>query len=104
LLVQSSAAVFLLLALAVYFEQLMNFCNGLHCSLLWSEDFNANAKTISELKESYLTSLHNFPFAIADSWGMWCTGKVADIGSHIIEKYAATWTRTNRCSMDKVKN
>jgi hypothetical protein len=93
----------LLIALAVYLEHWMSFCNGVDCSLLWSEEVKANATTIKRLKANYLTSLHSVPFADHNFQEMSRSGKTADLGCHIIRKSAATWSKMNGCTMDKIE-
>jgi hypothetical protein len=93
----------LLLALAVYLEYWMTFCNGMSCSILWSEQFNANSSTFSRLKSSYLTNLHDIPFADASFRAMLRSGEYSDLRSNSLWKYAATWSKQNGCTMDDIE-
>jgi hypothetical protein len=93
----------LLIALAVYIENWMSFHNGVDCSLLWSEEVNANATTIKRLKANYLTNLLDDPSADHDFQEMLLSGKRTDLVSQSIRKYDATWLKMNGCTMDKIE-
>jgi hypothetical protein len=93
----------LLLALAVYLEYWMSFRNGMSCSLLWSEQLNATPATISRLKSSYLTNLHDIPFADAEFRAMSRSGEETDLGSHSLRKYAASWSKMQGCTMEDIE-